>query len=342
MTIVTTNLESVRAGSGGDVDWQQALKLAVRDARQLCELLRLPPEFGEQARQATGAFPLFAPLEYVSRMRMGDPNDPLLRQVMPIAEETNVVEGYSHDPVGDGAAALTPSLLKKYHGRALLVTTGACAVHCRYCFRRHYPYSESPPNVKHWQQAMDRIGEDESVSEVLLSGGDPLTLVDEHVAWLFARLAEIPHVRRVRIHTRLPIVIPQRVTPPLLDAVVGTRLQAIMVIHANHPNEIDQHVSAALDLLTQSNVMLFNQSVLLKGVNDEVRALVELSNRLIENRVVPYYLHALDPVHGGAHFDVERRRALELIQRMRGQLPGYAVPRYVREVAGEPSKRVIA
>ena len=342
MTIVATKLESVRAGSGDQVDWQQALKLAVRDPLQLCELLRLPMELGESARSATKSFPLFAPREYIRRMRLGDPTDPLLRQVMPVVEETAVIEGYSYDPVGDGAAAITPSLLKKYHGRALLVTTGACAVHCRYCFRRHYPYAESPPSVQQWERALERVGEDESISEVLLSGGDPLTLVDEHIVWLFQRLAKIPHVQRVRIHTRLPIVIPQRVTDGFLDAVTGTRLQTMVVIHANHAAEIDGYVSAALELLVQANVMLLNQSVLLKGVNDDARALVELSNRLIDHRVYPYYLHELDPVHGGAHFAVKRERALELMEAIRGQLPGYAVPRYVREVAGEPSKQVIA
>lgn len=342
MTIVATNLESVRAGSTSEVNWQQALKLAIRDARQLCELLRLPTKYAEQAHQAAGGFPLFAPLEYVRRMRVGDPADPLLRQVLPILDELQVKEGYSHDPVGDGAAALTPSLLKKYHGRALLVTTGACAVHCRYCFRRHYPYSESPPRVEQWEQALDCVAEDDSIVEILLSGGDPLTLVDDQIAWLMGRLAKIPHVRRVRIHTRLPIVIPQRVTTALLEAIVDSRLQAIMVIHANHANEIDAQVAEVLEQLVQANVMLFNQAVLLKGVNDETQTLVELSNRLIDNRVAPYYLHALDPVHGAAHFEVSQERALQLVQAMRGQLPGYAVPRYVREVAGEPSKQVIA
>jgi EF-P beta-lysylation protein EpmB len=224
----------------------------------------------------------------------------------------------------------------------LLITTGACAVHCRYCFRRHYPYSEGPRSIDDWQPAIDRLAADPSIDEVLLSGGDPLTLVDEQLAELARRLAEIPHLRRLRIHTRLPIVIPQRVTSELLDWLSGTRLAPIMVVHANHPQEIDAATAGALTKLIDAGVPVLNQSVLLRGVNDHAEALIDLSRRLIDLRVMPYYLHQLDRVQGAAHFEVPISRGLELVAQMRAALPGYAVPRYVQEIAGDAHKRVLA
>ena len=327
---------------GGTSGWQHELRRAVRDAAQLIAALDLPAELIDPARRAARGFPLFAPWPYISRMRPGDPFDPLLAQVLPLAAELEPTPGYSADPVGDIDANQAPGLLQKYAGRALLITTGACAVHCRYCFRRLYPYSEGPRSMADWQPALERLAADPSIDEVLLSGGDPLTLVDSQLAELARRLAEIPHLRRLRIHTRLPIVIPQRVTSSLFDWLCGTRLTPIVVVHANHSQEIDDATSVALAKLVDAGVTVLNQSVLLRGVNDSAGALIELSRCLIDLRVMPYYLHQLDRVQGAAHFEVPVSQGLALIDQMRRLLPGYAVPRYVQEIAGEEHKRVLA
>lgn len=331
-----------RQGRGEQRTWQQELKLAVRDAAQLVAALELPAALVEPAKLAARDFPLFAPWPFIDRMRKGDPADPLLRQVLPLELELADGTGYSADPVGDGAAQAAPGLLQKYTGRALLVTTGACAVHCRYCFRRHFPYSEAPRSIDDWLPAIEHIAADPSIDEVLLSGGDPLTLVDQQLSELAQLLAAIPHLRRLRIHTRLPIVIPQRVTNELIGWLRGTRLTAIVVVHANHPQEIDELVAAALGRIVDAGITVLNQAVLLRGVNDDAKTLIELSRRLIDLRVMPYYLHQLDRVQGAAHFEVPISRGLELIAEMRCALPGYAVPRYVQEIAGESHKRVLA
>ncbi len=311
---------------------------AWRDPVQLCRALSLPARLEPAARQAARLFPLFAPREYVARMRPGDPLDPLLRQVLPLAQELEPAPGYSTDPVGDRAATRQPGLLQKYDSRVLLLLTGACAVHCRYCFRRHFPYSQTPHGLEAWEGALDQIAADRSIDEVILSGGDPLTLADSQLAELARQLAAIPHLRRLRIHTRLPVMIPARVNASLLGWLTATRLTPLVVIHANHPQEIDDAVATALGRLVDRGIVLLNQSVLLAGVNDQLEVLVELSRRLVDLRVMPYYLHQLDRVSGAAHFEVPLARGVQLIQQMRRQLPGYAVPRYVRERAGAPSK----
>lgn len=274
-------------------------------------------------------------------MRPGDPDDPLLRQVLPIGEEMAETAGFGPDPVGESEARRQAGLLQKYRGRVLMVLTGACAIHCRYCFRRHYPYGESPPAAQVWEAALEEIAADSTLEEVLLSGGDPLTIPDDPLARLVRQLAAIPHLRRLRIHTRLPIVIPERVNGQLLRWLTETRLAPVVVVHANHPAEIDEPVSAALAQLVDAGVPVLNQAVLLRGVNDNLPALVELSRRLIDLRVMPYYLHQLDRVRGAAHFETPIERGRELVRAMRAELPGYAVPRYVQEVAGETHKRVL-
>jgi len=275
-------------------------------------------------------------------MRPGDARDPLLRQVLPLEEEQTSPAGYSPDPVGDRAATRSPGLLHKYHSRVLMVTTGACAVHCRYCFRRHFPYSQGPRSPEDWLPAIEQIAADGTLREVILSGGDPLTLVDSHLAELVARLAEIPHLKRLRVHTRLPIMIPERVTEELVDWLRGTRLTPVMIIHANHAAELDHSVATAIARLADAGIPLLNQSVLLRGVNDTVDALTELSERLVDLRVFPYYLHQLDRVLGAAHFEVPEAEGRKLMSQLRRRLPGYAVPRYVRERAGEAHKTVLA
>lgn len=333
---------ALRAANAVVGTWQQELRLAVRDAAQLIAALDLPDHFLQSAQRAARSFPVFAPWSYISRMTKGDAADPLLRQVLPLDAELLDQPDFTADPVGDSAARLAPGLLQKYNGRALLVTTGACAVHCRYCFRRHYPYSDGPRSPADWQPAIEQIAADPTIDEVLLSGGDPLTLVDSHLATLADSLADIPHVRRLRIHTRLPIMIPQRVTNDLRAWLRGTRLTPIVVVHANHAQEIDDSVAQSLARLIDAGIPVLNQAVLLSGVNDTAAALIDLSRRLVDLRVMPYYLHQLDRVAGAAHFEVPISRGLELMAELRAALPGYAVPRYVQEVAGETHKRVLA
>ncbi len=317
------------------------MKDAVRDPAELCRLLELPPETAERARLAARQFPLFVPRGYLARMRPGDAADPLLRQVLPSAEELVEAPGFVTDPVGDAAAVRQAGLLHKYEGRVLLVSTGTCAVHCRYCFRRHFPYTEMPRSLDDWRPALDEIAADDSVHEVILSGGDPLTIVDATLAELIDELAAIDHLRRLRIHTRLPIVIPERVTDSLMEMLRGTRLTPIMVVHANHANELDGHVAAALAKLADAGIVLLNQAVLLAGVNDTVEAQAALCERLVDLRVLPYYLHQLDRVAGAAHFEAPTSSGRRIIEELRARLPGYVVPRYVQEIAGAPSKQVL-
>jgi L-lysine 2,3-aminomutase len=318
------------------------MRSAVRDPRELCRLLDLPRELADDAARAAADFPLFVPRGYLARIRPGDPADPLLRQVLPIGAEQLPVPGYGSDPLCEAAAEDAPGLLQKYSGRALLITTGACAIHCRYCFRRHYPYAEAPKSLAAWEPALVEIAADSSLHEVLLSGGDPLVLSDDFLARLAKRLAAIRHVRRLRVHTRLPIVIPQRVCDALLAWLTGTRLAPIVVVHANHPAELDDDVARAVARIVEAGVPVLNQAVLLRGVNDSADVLAELCERLVDLRVIPYYLHQLDPVAGAAHFDVPEAEGRRLVEALRARLPGYAVPRYVREVPGQANKIPIA
>jgi EF-P beta-lysylation protein EpmB len=338
MTILATQSDSVRAGSG---TWQQHMKWAIRDLDSLRERLDLPADTSLGAESAS-QFPVFVPLPLLGRMKPGDLNDPLLRQVLPVRSEDQSPPDFKLDPLGETESTLTPGLLQKYAGRVLLVTTGACAVHCRYCFRRHFPYEQSPTSPSQWEPAIAQIAADDSIEEVILSGGDPLTIVDQQLETLVNRLGQIGHLKRLRIHTRLPIMIPQRITDRLVEFLSQGPLQPIVVIHVNHANELDESVAVALKALIDANVMLLNQTVLLRGINDEANTLIELSKRLLECCVLPYYLHQLDPVIGTSHFKVQRERGIELVMQMRAALPGYAVPRYVKELEGERSKTVWA
>jgi EF-P beta-lysylation protein EpmB len=283
---------------------------------------------------------MLVPRPYVARIRAGDPADPLLLQVLPSGEELVATPGFSHDPLAETDALQEPGLLAKYASRVLMVTTGACAVHCRFCFRRHFPYQEAVATSRRWEPALARIAADPSIREVILSGGDPLTLTDARLQRLVDRLALIPNLSRLRVHTRLPIVIPQRVTPGLLACLRG-RLTTWMVLHVNHAAEIDAAVAEALGRLVDAGIPLLSQSVLLRGVNDRVEVLAELFERLADLRVVPYYLHQLDRVAGAAHFHVPETTGIELMAALRARLPGYMVPRYVRETVGEPNKKIL-
>lgn len=328
-------------------EWRRELARAIRDPAELLAALDLPADLLPGAREAGALFPLRVPRGFVARMRPGDPRDPLLLQVLGRAEETATAPGFTDDPVGEGptsAVAPRPGVLHKYRGRVLFVVTGACAVHCRYCFRRAFPYDdnvatgESGSGWSGWDGPLDYVASDPSIREVILSGGDPLSASDERLGELARRIAEIAHVTRLRVHSRTPVVLPERVDGALLGWLAGTRLRPVLVIHANHAREIDDTVRRAMGRLRDAGVELYNQSVLLAGVNDSADALVELSEALFEARVVPYYLHLLDRVSGAAHFEVEERRARRLVAEAAERLPGYLVPRLVREVAGAPYK----
>jgi EF-P beta-lysylation protein EpmB len=326
-------------------DWQQELARAVRDPVELLALLGLAPgQLGpevtaESLRSAAADFPLRVPAGFIGRMRHGDPRDPLLRQVLSIPEELLSVPGYVADPLEEDAARGAPGLLQKYRGRALLITTGACAVHCRYCFRRHYDYSaDQDEGESRWSSAIASIEADDSLDEIILSGGDPLSLGNARLAKLLDRLCAIPHLRRIRLHTRTPIVLPSRVDNGLCEALRPVRERLVIVVHANHPAEIDPVTTQALRRLGACATAMLNQSVLLAGVNEDAEVLAELSRRLLEGGVLPYYLHQLDKVAGSAHFAVSDQRALELHARLAATLPGYLVPRLVREMPGASGK----
>ena len=322
--------------------WQETLREAATDPARLLAELALDPALGGPALEAAARFPLKVPGPYLDRIVRGDAADPLLRQVLPVAAELEDTDGYLADPVGDLASADAPGVLHKYAGRALLIASGSCAIHCRYCFRREFPYAEHLASTGRFRQALERIAADASIEEVILSGGDPLSLSNTRLAELGSGIEAIPHVRRLRIHTRHPVVLPDRVDDGLLGWLGGLRLPVVMVIHANHAREIDGEAQGALAALASRGVMLLNQSVLLRGVNDSLDALQALSERLAEVRVLPYYLHLLDRVRGAAHFEVSEERGRELVEGLRTRLPGYLVPRLVREVAGELSKTPVA
>ncbi|MEN6558932.1 MAG: EF-P beta-lysylation protein EpmB [Thermoguttaceae bacterium] len=329
-------------GTNRSVDWQSLLDQSIRSPAELCRRLDLDPSLGVEAESAGGNLPLLVPAPYAARIRRGDPNDPLLRQVLPRTEETLATPGFDADPLGETTARCGPGLLRKYRGRILMVTAGACAVHCRFCFRRHFPYSDCPQNAVQRASALEHIAADRSLHEVILSGGDPLMLTDAELARLLAQLTEIPHVRRVRLHSRMPVVLPQRVTSALVELLRAGRITPIMVIHVNHAAEIDRSVADGFARLIDGGVPVLSQTVLLHGVNDRADVLVELFGRLVDLRVVPYYLHQLDPVAGAAHFQVPIETGKSLVAALRARLPGYAVPRYVRETPGGDHKEVLA
>jgi len=333
--------------------WQREMAAAVRSVDELLRRIGLNPDDEEVRRLLIFAgieaadsdtlrrFPVLVPENFLARMTPGDPHDPLLRQVLPLAAESALVYGFVADAVGDLDARRTPGVLQKYAGRVLLIATSACAIHCRYCFRRDYPYAEEPRRLQDWQPALDEIASDTSITEVIFSGGDPLMLNDARLQALCLAIDQIPHIERIRFHTRLPIVLPSRVTPELLAMLAGLRAHPIMVVHANHGNELVGDCLDALRMLVRSGVPVLNQAVLLAGINDNLDALETLCRRLINIGVMPYYLHQLDRVSGTAHFEADRDRGRLLIQQLAARLPGYAVPRFVQEIPGEPNKTVL-
>ncbi len=319
--------------------WQSEMARAITDPQELLGLLALDPEL--LSAGAARDFPLKVPRSFLARMEKGNPHDPLLRQVLPIGAELLPQSGYKKDPLQELEAMPVNGLLHKYQGRALLTITGACGIHCRYCFRRHFPYAETNPSRDQWHSALEYLRRHPEISEVLLSGGDPLSMNDRHLTELVSRLERISHIKRLRIHTRLAVVLPERIDGQLLRWLGATSLQTVVVVHVNHANEINHEVIQAMHKLRRANVSLLNQSVLLRGVNDDATILAELSERLFEANVLPYYLHQLDRVQGAAHFEVEDNRALEIMAELHAALPGYLVPRLCREEPGAPGKTII-
>jgi EF-P beta-lysylation protein EpmB len=319
-------------------DWRQLWRESVTDPAELLGLLGLPELAGHLPSDDAG-FALRVPRGFVARMRHGDRHDPLLLQVLPQLAELEQVPGFVSDAVGDIDARVAQGMLHKYHGRALLIASGSCAINCRYCFRRHFPYGEEIAAAGQWRQALTQLREDPSIRELILSGGDPLALTTAKLTELSAGLAELPQVTRLRIHTRLPVVLPERIDTAFTDWLSALPLQKVVVLHVNHANELDASVDDACARLRAAGATLLNQAVLLRAVNDSVPALETLSERLFAAGVLPYYLHQLDRVQGAAHFEVDDARARALVEQLRQRLPGYLVPKLVREVSGDAAKR---
>ena len=319
-------------------DWITQLANVVTSPDELLRLLNVDADEKLLAgREARRLFPLRVPRAFIARMEKGNPNDPLLRQVLTAEEEFIVAPGYSTDPLEE-QQSVVPGLLHKYRNRALLLVKGGCAINCRYCFRRHFPYAENQGTRRNWQTAMDYIAAHPQLDEIIFSGGDPLMAKDHELDWLMTQLEAIPHVKRLRIHSRLPIVIPARITETLASRFQRSSLQVILVNHVNHANEIDGEFRAAMAMLRQAGVTLLNQSVLLRGVNDSARVLADLSNALFDAGVMPYYLHVLDRVQGAAHFMVTDDEARQIMRELLTLVSGYMVPKLAREIGGEPSK----
>ena len=320
--------------------WQQALAEAITDPVELLKALDLDPTLAASMFPANQQFKLKVTRSYLSRINKADPYDPLLLQILPLQAETLPQPAdYSSDPVGDTLASPVPGLIHKYHGRVLLIATGACAIHCRFCFRRHFPYTAATPPHN---AALDYISSDTSIDEVILSGGDPLMLSDQKLAEVSEKLAAIPHVKRLRIHTRLPVVLPDRITDTTVEWMSQTRLQTLLVIHCNHAQELDEHVAKRLVRMANTGVKLFNQSVLLKGINDQASVLETLCKTLFSMGAQPYYLHLLDKVSGAAHFEVTPSLASKIHAELSSRLPGYMLPRLVCEETGQSAKTIIS
>lgn len=322
--------------------WQEILSDLITDPQELLQILRLDAESSPYSLDALNQFPLKAPRPFVERIKKSNWQDPLLRQIWPSKFEEAHTEGFVADPLHEEEFNPVPGLLHKYQGRVLLTAAPHCAIHCRYCFRRHFDYQANSPSRAQWKEAFDYIANDSSIEEVILSGGDPLAISDKQFNWLLEQLANISTLTTVRIHTRLPIVIPQRITPELARCLSETRLRVVMVVHCNHRQELDSEVFDVFDILRDVGVTLLNQAVVLKDVNDKSEALIDLNKALFQHNVLPYYLHMPDQVAGTEHFYVTDQHAKELIKTLHASLPGYLVPRLVRENPGERGKTRIA
>jgi len=320
--------------------WQKDLRQVITDPKKLLSLLDIDASDYLQHFKAKKLFPVRVPLPFIKRMNKKDINDPLLKQVMPLSTEFVISEGFITDPLKEHDT-VAEGLLHKYKNRVLMIVKAGCAINCRYCFRRHFPYQENSPNKQRWQQALSYIAKHKDITEVIFSGGDPLMASDKHLAWLVEQIEAIDHVKRLRIHTRLPVVIPNRITDTLVNLLSQTRLKATMVLHINHSNEIDTDFANALEPLRAAHIPLFNQSVLLNGINDSAEILSQLSEDMFDIGIIPYYLHLFDPVQGAAHFDVNEEKAVKIVNEMLASLPGFLMPKLVREISGQANKTPI-
>ncbi|WP_054113657.1 EF-P beta-lysylation protein EpmB [Marinagarivorans algicola] len=321
--------------------WQDELKSIITCPKVLFEALELPLSALPSAQQAHALFKVRVTLPYLNRIKKGDLNDPLLKQVLPLEAEQSSPEHYSDDPLAESHHNPVKGVIHKYNGRVLLIAASQCAINCRYCFRRNFDYQANSPSRAQWQESLAYIHQTPSINEVILSGGDPLVLSDSTLSWLIAQIEQIPHITRVRIHTRLPIVLPHRITPALTTLMQRSRLNAIMVIHCNHPNEIDNDVVQALTAIKHAGITLLNQAVLLANINNNAQTLIALSEQLFNAGVLPYYLHLMDTVKGAAHFSIPESEAIALHQQMQANLPGFLVPKLVREIPHRAHKTLI-
>ncbi|KOO13263.1 EF-P beta-lysylation protein EpmB [Vibrio xuii] len=329
--IITRKLVSV------EQNWLKQLANGISDPAKLLEELEIDPSPWQNGFDARKLFAQRVPQSFVDRMEKGNPFDPLLRQVLPLSEEFEIHDGYSNDPLEEQNNSV-PGLLHKYHNRALMIVKGGCAINCRYCFRRHFPYDENKGSKSVWQQSLDYIQQHPEIDEIILSGGDPLMAKDEELTWLVNHIADIPHIKRLRIHSRLPVVIPARITPALTNLLENTRLQTILVTHINHAQEINQELRDSLTTLKRAGVTLLNQGVMLKGVNDSIDDQVALSQALFDAGVLPYYMHVLDRVQGAAHFFISDQQAKTIMAGVMEKVSGYLVPKLTREIGGRSSK----
>ncbi len=321
--------------------WQETLRRAITSPEELFERLKLPAKLLAGAKAAAELFPLRVPLPYLERIEAGNPSDPLLRQVLPLGLEQHTSMGYSDDPLGEKEANPVAGLIHKYHGRVLLIGSPQCAVNCRYCFRRAFDYRSNTPSRSEWQTAINYIECDNSIEEVIFSGGDPLSLSDRQLQWLIERVSGIKHVTRIRFHSRLPIMVPSRVSDELLAILSSIPIPCTVVLHCNHAQEIDEHVQYALKQLRQAGLTLLNQAVLLKSVNDSANSLIALNKQLFRSGVLPYYLHLMDKVTGSAHFEVPEAIGRQIHKDLQAALPGYLVPKLVREERGAICKTLV-
>jgi EF-P beta-lysylation protein EpmB len=322
-------------------DWQHQLSHCISDFKSLCEYLHLEHEQLAFSDIADQQFALKVPLPYAQRMQKGNIHDPLLRQVLPDPRELEHIAGFSTDPLQEASANQITGLIHKYKNRVLITLSGACAINCRYCFRRHFPYTKNKVGSSQWQQILDYIKADMSIEEVIFSGGDPLATSDKRLSSFINDLSAIKQLQRLRIHSRLPVVIPQRITPDLCEILRNTNLQTVLVIHANHANEFDNTVKQALTKLRDADVTVLNQAVLLKGINDSVALQKALHTASFKAGALPYYLFVLDPVQGAAHFDISDAQAQQLVIELQRELPGYLVPKLAREIPGKPNKTLL-
>lgn len=319
-------------------DWQKCLQETLSTPEMVSQALDLSEDTLKSMLGGHALFNLKIPRTLLNRIEPRNPRDPVLLQFLPTRAETELKAGYLKDPLSEKDANPVPGVLHKFSHRLLLTVTQHCAIHCRYCFRRHFDYASNTPNRQNWQYSLDYIAQDPRIEEVILSGGDPLSLPDSYLQQMIERIAAIPHVKTLRIHTRFPIIIPQRITDEFLQIITGHRLNTVMVLHCNHANELDADVRLAATLIKAKGITLLNQSVLLREVNDTLEAQVLLNQGLFDAGILPYYLHVLDPIEGAHHYDVPEQEAIHLVKKLRDRLPGYCVPKLVRERSGEASK----